>query len=57
MNGLTSGIYEDQEATYTLREMAEEDRLFEINDSIRNLLQGLETNQNLLTENKDEEQT
>jgi len=57
MNGLTSGIYEDQEATYTLREMAEEDRLFEINDSIRNLLHGLETNQNLLTENKDEEQT
>jgi hypothetical protein len=58
MNGLGAGIYEDDRSIYNLREDAEESRLFEINDSVRSLLQDLETNNpnNLLTENKDEEQ-
>ena len=34
----------------------DESKLFEISDSVRNLLQDLETNNNLLTENNDEEQ-
>ena len=48
MNGLGAGIYEEKQSIYNLRETAEEDRLFEVNDSIRNLLKDLEK--------KDEEQ-
>jgi len=56
MNGLGAGIYEQERPIYKLREDAEESKLFEISDSVRNLLQDLETNNNLLTENNDEEQ-
>jgi hypothetical protein len=52
----SEGIYEEEQSIYNLRESAEEDKLFEINNSVRNLLQDLEKNQNLLTEKKDEEQ-
>jgi len=40
-----------------LREKTEEERLFEINDSIRNLLEGLKTNEQKLMESKDENKT
>jgi len=42
MNGLSTGIYENDQSTYKVREQTEEDKLFEINDSIRVLLEGLE---------------
>ena len=42
MNGLGS-LYEQDESIYKLREQTEEDKLFEINDSIRVLLEGLES--------------
>lgn len=50
---ISKGIYEEEQSIYTLREKSEEDKLFEINDSIRNLLLGME-NKNRLTEHKDE---
>ena len=43
MNGLSTGIYENDQSTYKVREQTEEDKLFEINDSIRVLLEGLES--------------
>ena len=51
---IAKGIYEKQESNYTLREQTEENKLFQINDSIRSLLKGLET-KNLLTEQKNED--
>ena len=42
MDGLGAGIYEREESIYNLREQTEEDKLFEINASIRTLLEGLE---------------
>ena len=51
---IAKGIYEEEQSIYTLREKSEEDKLFEINDSIRNLLLGME-NKNRLTEHKDED--
>jgi len=42
MDGLGAGIYESEQSIYKLREQTEEDKLFEINESIRNLLEGLE---------------
>ena len=50
---IAKGIYEEEQSIYTLREKSEEDKLFEINDSIRNLLLGME-NKNRSTEHKDE---
>ena len=50
------GIYEVQEPIYSLREQKEENKLFEVNQSIRNLLDGLEKNKDkLLVEQKDNE--
>ena len=51
---IAKGIYEEQESNYTLREQTEENKLFQINDSIRSLLKGLEA-KNLLTEQKNED--
>jgi hypothetical protein len=42
MNGLSTGIYENDQSTYKMREQTEENKLFEINDSIRVLLEGLD---------------
>ena len=50
---LSKGIYEEQDSIYTLRERSEEEKLFEVNDSVRNLLQSMEE-KTLLTEQKDE---
>ena len=54
MNGLATGIYEQDESIYNLREQTEEDKLFRINESIRNLLKGLENNKKSTTEQEDE---
>jgi hypothetical protein len=55
MNGL-AGIYEQDESIYKLREKKEEDKLFEMNTSIRLLLEGLEEKE-LLTEQQNEDKT
>ena len=43
-SSIAKGIYEEQLPSYTLRESVEENKLFELNDSIRKLLEGLEGN-------------
>ena len=55
MNGL-AGIYEQEESIYKLREKTEEDKLFEMNNSVRLLLEGLEEKE-LLMEQQDEDKT
>ena len=53
MGGLSIGIYERDESIYSLEE---EDKMFQINESVRNLLDSLEKN-NKVVEQKDEDQT
>ena len=53
MGGTATGIYEQEDSIYMKREKSEEQKLFEINDSIRGLLQTLEDSQ-LLTEQDNE---
>jgi len=52
--GLANGVYEQNTSIYSLREQTEEGQLFQINNSIRNLIQDLDKNQEVLTEQKDE---
>ena len=54
MGGLGTGIYEQDESIYNLREQTEENKLFKINESVRNLLKSLEDNKKTTTEQKDE---
>ena len=54
MNGLSTGIYEDKQPIYNLREQQEEDKLFKVNEAVRNLLKGLEESLDTPTGNKDE---
>jgi hypothetical protein len=55
MGGAATGIYEREEPTYKAGEQQEETQLFQINESIRNLLTGLENHMNDTTEPQDEE--
>ena len=57
MDGLGNGIYENDQSIYKVNEQFEEDRLFEINQSIRTLLNGLETKKEVLTEQTNEDKT
>jgi hypothetical protein len=50
----SEGIYEEEQSIYTLREQKEEDKLFQMNENIRSLLQQLEENGKDTTENPDE---
>ena len=52
---ISKGIYEEKESIYNLREQTEEIKLFEVNDSVRQLLTELENNNS--TEQKDEDKT
>ena len=52
--GANVGIYEQEESTYTIRERTEESKLFEIDSSVRVLLEGLETKEEILLEQKNE---
>jgi len=54
---LAKGIYEVDQSTYNLDGDEEEIKLFEVSESLRNLLKGLEHKNQLLTEQKDEDQT
>ena len=51
---IAKGIYEQQEPIYSLKESSEEQKLFEINESIRDIIEGLE-NHSTKMEQKDEE--
>ena len=42
MTGLANGIYEQDASIYNLREQKEENRLFEINNTVRSLIDELE---------------
>ena len=53
MNGLSTGIYEQEEPIYNLRDKTEEKKLFQINESVRVLLSSLEES-NKHTEQEDE---
>ena len=53
LKSLGAGIYEQKEPIYSLREQIEEEKLFQMNDSIRHLIDDLEKKP--LTENKDED--
>ena len=53
LKSLGAGIYEQKEPIYNLSEQKEEDKLFQLNDSIRFLLDDL--GKKPLTENKDED--
>ena len=53
--GIGAGIYEGEQSTYKMREKTEEDKLFEVNESVRSLLEGLESRNDL--EQKNENKT
>ena len=55
MGGTATGIYEQEESIYMKREKSEEQKLFEINESLRGLIQNLEESK-LLTEQDNENQ-
>ena len=52
--GANVGIYEDEQSIYRLREKTEEDKLFEVSQSVRALLEDLENKDNGLLEQKNE---
>jgi len=51
------GVYEDDQSIYSLRDQTEEDKLFQINESVRTLLTDLESMEKNPTEQDDEVQT
>jgi hypothetical protein len=51
---IAKGIYEEEESIYNLKESKEEEKLFEVNDSLNHLIDSLEKNQKLITEQNDE---
>jgi len=51
---ISKGVYEQDESTYTLKESIEEQKLFEVNDSLNHLISSLEDKQKLITEQDDE---
>ena len=56
LRSLANGVFAEGESIYSLREQTEEDKLFEINDSVRTLLKGLENIGEKSTEEDDEVQ-
>jgi hypothetical protein len=56
MDGIGTGIYEEDQSIYSLREQTEEEQLFTVTASVRTLLKELES-KDLITEQKDEDKT
>jgi Pyruvate/2-oxoacid:ferredoxin oxidoreductase gamma subunit len=52
---LANGIVTEEQSIYSLREQTEEDKLFEINNSVRALIEGLEKKET--SEQKNESET
>jgi len=57
MDGVATGIYEEDQSIYTLKEISEEKRLFNVNTTVLKLIEDLENNSTVLTENQDESKT
>jgi len=60
-SGYTNGIttesdYSKVPSIYNLRERSEEDKLFEVNHAVRDLIMELETKSSIITEQKDEDE-
>ena len=51
---LSKGIYEQDESIYNLKESKEEQKLFDVNDSLHSLLKNLEDSKKTITEQNDE---
>ena len=56
MDGLTTGIYESEDSIYSLEEQDQEKQIFEVNRSVRSLIEVLDKKENSNTEPKDEAQ-
>ena len=54
--GMSEGVYEEDESIYSLREQTEEDKLFEINESVRTLIEDLDKKETLEQKNESETQ-
>lgn len=54
-NGITESDYSDLDSIYNLREQCEEEKLFEVNQSIRELILELESKPSVITEQKNED--
>ena len=52
---IAKGIYEEEVSIYSLKESIEEGKLFEVNDSLHNLIADLENKNKLITEQKNED--
>ncbi len=54
MDGASTGIYEEDVSIYKLKDQSEESKLFEVNNSIRELLQELQHKDEINGDQKDE---
>jgi len=52
---MSEGVYEEDESIYSLREQTEEEKLFEINESVRTLIESLDKKET--SEQKNESET
>lgn len=52
----SEGIYEEEQSIYSLREKTEENRLFEVNNSVKSLIEDLEKKETLEQKNESETQ-
>lgn len=56
-SGVGIGINENDQSTYNQRELDEENRVFQVNESVRNLLNDLDASNKTLTEKENEDKT
>jgi hypothetical protein len=56
-SGVGIGVNEQDHSTYNQRDVLEENRVFQVNESVRALLKGLESTNKTLTEQEDEDKT
>tara|TARA_R110001583_G_scaffold3654_3_gene22649 strand:+ start:1918 stop:3918 length:2001 start_codon:yes stop_codon:yes gene_type:complete len=54
MDGVSVGVYEHDLSIYSLKEGQEEEKIFKVNNSVRNLIKDLETNNKTPSEQKNE---
>ena len=51
---IAKGIYEEEEPIYKLKETNEEQKLFQVNESLDHLIKSLEDKKDIITEQNDE---
>tara|TARA_R100000697_G_scaffold61930_1_gene74944 strand:+ start:205 stop:417 length:213 start_codon:yes stop_codon:yes gene_type:complete len=54
---IAKGIYEQEDPIYNLKEQNEEIKLFNVNESVRNIIESLENNNMLMEQNDNEKKT